>query len=95
MKRYQRITTKQFRKDLKRLKKSGYPLHELGKVIDLLESGNVLPREYRDHALQGLLQGSRECHIGPDWLLRYTKDDDLLILLLISTGDHRHVLGME
>ena len=24
-----------------------------------------------------------------------TKDDDLLILVLISTGDHRHVLGIE
>lgn len=50
---------------------------------------------HHDHALKGKLHGTRECHIAPDWLLRYAIDEDSLILLLISTGDHRHTLGME
>ena len=95
MKEYTRITTKRFRKDIKVLTKAGNDLSTLQDVIDILATGGVLSEKYRDHPLHGKLQGTRECHIGPDWLLRYAKDKDALILLLISTGDHRHVLGME
>ncbi len=92
---YQRIPTKRFRKDVQRLHKSGFDLEKLEHVIDLLVSGKILPQQYRDHELRGQLRGSRECHISGDWLLRYSKDENLLILLLISTGDHRRVLGIE
>lgn len=95
MKLYIRVPTKQFRKDLKRLKKSGYDLAKLEYVIDILMTGESLPDNYRDHELRGNLHNSRECHIGPDWLLRYAKDDDVLVLMLISTGSHRRVLGIE
>ena len=95
MNRYTPISTKQFRKDIRRLQKAGYNLVELQHVISLLSADERLPEKYRDHALRGALQGTRECHIKPDWLLRYEKDLGQLILVLVSTGSHRHVLGIE
>jgi mRNA interferase YafQ len=86
---------KQYRKDIKRLLRSGYNLGPLEEVVEILVSGKNLPSRYRDHALKGRLTGSRECHISGDWLLRYVKDEEQLLLLLLSTGDHRHVLGIE
>lgn len=61
----------------------------------MLSAGKKLGENFHNHELKGKLQGTQECHIGPDWLLRYAKDDDHLILILIQTGDHRHVLGIE
>lgn len=90
-----RLTTKQFRKDVQRLQKSGYALSKLGEAIDLLAHGAKLPEKYRDHELKGDFQGIRECHIAPDWLLMYKKNKEELILLLLRTGTHRDVLGME
>lgn len=95
MREYVRVSTKQFRKDLRRLKKSGHNLERLEFVINILSSGTTLPAEYDDHALRGKLSGGRECHIGPDWLLMYAKADKQLILFLIRTGTHRQVLNIE
>lgn len=95
MKRFSIVPTKQFRKDLRRLAKSKANLQKLQKVIDLLASGAELPTQYRDHELRGSLRGVRECHVGPDWLLLYSKDEGQLILLLVRTGTHRDVLGIE
>jgi mRNA interferase YafQ len=93
--RYKVIITKQFKKDVRRLEKSGKDLSRLRHVVSLLEEGKTLEEPYRDHLLRGKLKGRRECHIAPDWLLLYKKDHDRLILLLLKTGDHRHVLGVE
>ncbi len=95
MKRYEVVPTKRYRKDIKRLTKSGYSLAKLESIIDILASGKVLAPQHRDHGLKGAFENTRECHISPDWLLRYSKNEDSLILLLISTGNHRHVLGIE
>ncbi len=92
---YQIKLSKRYKKDIKRLSKSHYNMTRLEDVVDQLLCGMRLSDEYGDHELHGKLKGTRECHIGPDWLLRYTKDGDHLLLLLISTGTHRHVLGIE
>ena len=44
--------------------------------------------QQRDHDLSGNYKGTRECHIEPDWLLVYKKDNNNLILFLIETGSH-------
>lgn len=93
--KFQVVPTKQYKKDYRRLRKSGFDVKKIEHVIDLLSTGEHLPDRYRDHELKGELKGTRECHIGPDWLLHYQKHEDRLILFLISTGDHRHVLGIE
>ena len=82
-----RPTTK-FQKDVKRLKKRGYDLSSLTKVIQILGDGKSLPPQNRDHALSGNYAGFRECHIAPDWLLIYEISEDTLFLYLTRTGSH-------
>lgn len=89
------VITHRFKKDLRRLRKSGWNLSKLRYAIDLLVRNQPLPTAYRDHALRGSMAGQRACHIEPDWLLVYEKDVDELILVLIKTGTHRDTLGIE
>ena len=85
----------QYKKDLKLARKRNFPEEELNKVIFMLANDIPLPRENKDHALSGKLTGFRECHIRPDWLLVYDKEDDgeLRILNLIRTGTHSDLFG--
>ena len=55
-----------FKKDYKRIKKRGYDIRLLEKVIALLAKGQPLPAQYRDHRLSGDYDGCRECHISPE-----------------------------
>ena len=87
------VTTKQFRKDYKRMKKRGYDMNLLGKVIDLLQNVKPLDDRYRDHGLVGNYVGFRECHIMPDWLLIYAVDKEKLILTASRTGTHSDVFS--
>ena len=84
------ITTTQYRKDLKKARKSNLPEEELDKIILMLAEDIPLPAKNKDHALTGNLIGFRECHIKPDWLLIYEKidTDELNILSLVRTGSH-------
>jgi len=77
-----------FKKDYKRIKKRGYDIRLLKRVIELLAEGQELPWEYRDHALSGDYAGCRECHITPDWLLVYEVIERELVLYLTRTGTH-------
>ena len=70
-------------------------MEKLEAAIDVLASGQLLLPSYFDHPLHGDLEGRRECHIGPDWLLIYKKDQESLLLLLLRTGTHRETLGIE
>jgi mRNA interferase YafQ len=78
--------TRQFSRDLKRLRKRGKNLDKLQDVVKLLAEGAPLPENYRDHPLMGSWQPSRDCHIEPDWILIYTADGDSL--RLERTGTH-------
>ncbi|MDO5733507.1 MAG: type II toxin-antitoxin system YafQ family toxin [Eubacteriales bacterium] len=78
----------QFRKQLKMAKKRGKQLDKLETVVDILANDLPLPEKYRDHALTGNWVNHRECHIEPDWLLIYYKQDDVLVLSLVATGSH-------
>lgn len=77
-----------FKKDYKIIKKRGYNLENLKKVIDILAQEKNLPLKYRDHQLSGIYCAYRECHIEPDWLLIYKIEQKTLILTLIRTGTH-------
>ena len=78
--------TRQFRKDIKRLKKRGKDLDKLKEVILRLFEGRPLDVRHRDHPLTGQWQGSRDCHVEPDWLLIYRIDASALYLE--RTGTH-------
>lgn len=79
-----------FKKNFKKIKKRGYKIEKIKVVIHMLANDIELPAEYRDHALTGKYKSSgiRECHIEPDWLLMYRKDNEELLLILIGTGTH-------
>ena len=79
---------RQLEGSMKRLKKRGYDLSSLTKVIQILADGKSLPPQNRDHALSGNYAGFRECHIAPDWLLIYEISEDTLFLYLTRTGSH-------
>lgn len=80
--------TKNFKKDLKRIRRRGYDFSKMNAVVDILERGEKLPPKYDDHALTGKYTGYRECHITPDWLLIYQIQNDVLVLVLTHTGTH-------
>ncbi len=68
--------------------KCGLDMSALDYVVDQIRFGKKLDEKYRDHALSGIYEGFRECHIKPDWLLIYLIEDNILTLTLVDTGTH-------
>jgi mRNA interferase YafQ len=77
-------------KDLRLARKRNLPESELNAIIEKLANDRPLDIKYKDHPLKGKYFGFRECHIQPDWLLIYKKEDAgcLSLLYLIRTGTH-------
>ena len=65
------IHTSRFRKDYKKRRHDPKLDELLGAVLDLLVTGQILPPQWRDHALVGEFKGCRECHLKPALLLIY------------------------
>ena len=59
------------------------------KIINKLLNDEILELKYKDHKLIGKYAGFRECHIKPDLLLIYKKENNALILVCIAIGSHR------
>ncbi len=78
--------TRQFSRDIKRMRKRGKDLSKLRAMVKLLSDGIQLSPQYRDHSLIGPWQPSRDCHIEADWILIYTSGSDFL--RLERTGTH-------
>ena len=66
---------------------------EFDQVVITLANDIPLAPKYRDHALHGILEGSRECHIRPDLLLVYKYEGNEL-LLLEMLGSHSELFGL-
>ncbi len=77
-----------FKKDFKRIKKRGYDISRLEKIVELLANEVPLPEQFKNHNLSGNYNGFRECHIAPDWLLIYQVNNNELVLVLSRTGSH-------
>lgn len=91
---YELILTGKFKKSLKLAKKRGLDLKQLDKVITMLQKDIPLEEKLCDHELKGKYQGFRECHIQPDWLLIYLKENDVLTLTLVDTGTHADLFNL-
>ena len=83
------VSTKQFKKDIKLLKKQGKDLSKLWNVLDLLVYASSLPAKYKNHSLSGKFAGYKELHIEPDWLLIYLIENDNIYLT--TTGSHANL----
>lgn len=87
------IRTTKFKKDVRQAAKRGKDIDLLEWVIDQLADDIPLPEAYRDHALSGNWKGYRECHVTPDWLLVYRKNDDGELLLILARVASHSDLG--
>ncbi|EKD23745.1 MAG: Toxin-antitoxin system, toxin component, RelE family [uncultured bacterium] len=88
------ITTSSYKKSFKKLAKSGiFPVTEIDRVVDMLASGELLDKKYKDHQLRGEYKNYRECHILNDLLLMYRIENKELVLILIDIGSHSQLFG--
>lgn len=82
--------TAQFKRDYKREKRGQHRTHlddKLLMVVQLLITDTPLPELLHDHSLTGNLKDCRDCHIKPDLVLIYRKNNDD-ILELVRLGSH-------
>ena len=75
-----------FRKQYKRLNQKDKEITR--KIINRLLNDEILETKYKDHKLIGKYAGFRECHIKPDLLLIYKKENKASILVCIAIGSH-------
>ena len=80
------LTTRQFERDLKRLKKQQKNLDKLWDIVEQLLAQESLPLKHKPLPLIGNWKPCRECHLEPDWLLIW--ESNLQSLNLIRTGSH-------
>lgn len=57
-------------------------------VVEMLLTGERLPKKYREHKLSGEYEGCYECHVQNDVLLIYYFDDGKCVLYAIDIGTH-------
>ena len=80
------IYTRQFERDLKRIKKRGKKVEKLKIILRSLIEEEEIDPIHKDHKLIGNWLGRRECHIESDWLLIYKIEDDHITFE--RTGSH-------
>lgn len=89
MNKYKIERTSRFKREYKKIRnRNNFDEAAFIKVINMLANGEDLPEKYCNHLLEPKKNRIWECHIKPDLLLIYMKDDNVLILTLISTGSH-------
>ena len=77
-----------FKRDFKREKKTDWQLENiLNSILQDMANDIPLAPKYKDHAMTGVWQNSRDCHIKPDLVLIYKKPDSET-LLLVRIGSH-------
>jgi len=77
--------TTQFKRDIKRILRSGKDIEKLLSIVEELAEGRKLLPEYYDHPLNGKYKNKRDCHIEPDWILIYAIEDDELVLYRVGS----------
>lgn len=87
--KYEIKLSSKFKKHFKKLDKKEQS--QTREIIERLANDEVLEQKYKDHALQGNYKNFRECHIKPDLLLVYQKQDDFLILYCLDIDSHSNL----
>lgn len=80
------VYTKQFERDMKRIKRRGKNLEKIKIIIHSIVAEEPLDAIHKDHKLIGNWKGRRECHIESDWLLIYLLETERVIFE--RTGSH-------
>jgi mRNA interferase YafQ len=85
--------TGHFKSDFKIIEKRGYDLLKLEAVLNILITGKKLPLKYKEHPLKGEYNGYLDCHLGPDWILIFKRDESEKLIILVRTGTHSDLFG--
>ena len=83
--------SRQFKRDYRRLSRSGRSVDDVDKLIRLLVAGGPLPAQCQDHALKGEYRDCRDCHAQPDLVLIYHTEGRRLSL--VRLGSHAELFG--
>ena len=82
------IYTHRFDKEVLKCAKRGLNLDLLEKLIEDLRQTGTVQEKHKPHKLSGKFAEIWECHIKPDWLLLWIKNENEITITLISTGTH-------
>lgn len=85
---YEIKPTNQFGKDYKLCLKRNLNITLLDGLIRELQINGTVPPINKPHVLVGNLRGIWECHIKPDWLLLWERDEESKRIILLGTGTH-------
>lgn len=85
---YTFLITNKFKKDFELIKKRNYDITPLNKIFSNLQAHGTVPAAHKPHKLSGKFSDCIECHIKPDWLLIYIKDEKKKLITLVRTGSH-------
>ena len=88
---YELIKTSRFKAGVKLARKRGLDISLLEDVIEKLRLDQPLEAKHHNHEVSGNFKGVWECHIQPDWLLLYLKENGVLVLTLVDTGTHSDI----
>ena len=80
--------TNSFKKDYLRVLKRGYNEKLIVLTIAKIANSETLSPKYKLHKLSGEFEDCWECHIKPDWLMIWIRDDIAQKIVLIRTGTH-------
>lgn len=75
-----------FKRDFKKICNNARALALVKSAIFVLASEENVPARLREHALGGKWSGCLECHVAPDLLLVYEKNETTLTL--VRLGSH-------
>lgn len=78
--------TSRFKRQYKKLNQNDKQSAKV--IINKLLNDEPLEPKHKDHKLTGQYEGFRECHIKPDLLLIYKKEERVLILTCLAIGSH-------
>lgn len=78
--------TSRFKRQYKKLNQNDK--QSVKAIINKLLNDEPLEPKHKDHKLTGQYEGFRECHIKPDLLLIYKKEERVLILTRLAIGSH-------
>ncbi len=83
--------TNAYKRDFKKIASELMASAEYIEVMYCLMHQLPLAEKYKDHPLQGELQGFRDCHIKPDLVLIYAIENNLI--RLVRLGSHSELFG--
>lgn len=84
--------SRKFKKQLRRLKKSGnFDVARVEIIISTLLDGKTLNSSFRDHQLTGDMKQYRECHVSGDLVIVYEKSESAKEIYFFQIGSHSGV----